>query len=281
MSKSIFRIFSFDEFNRYLRQTAFRRRITFVQNHHTWRPDYTHFNHKAPQYMTLLENMRHAHIHTRGWQDIGQNITIFPDGMVGLCRALDLTPAGIYGANTGAICIESLGNFDEGGDQMTPEQKDAIVKTNAALCIKFGLQPVPHQVVYHHWYDTKGRRFSPVDIDNGRVLRHNLQKTCPGTNFFRGAGAPRGNTIQSATTYFYPLITQAMQALQRSPVSPVQPQRKRVTADKLNVRAGSGANFRVVRQLFQGTEVQVFDTASNWSRISLNAEEWVSTKFIA
>ncbi|MEI6947407.1 amidase [Paraflavisolibacter sp. H34] len=279
MPKSIFRLFTFDDFNRYLRQTTFQRKVTFIQNHHTWRPNYTHFNRENPRHMDLLENMRNDHMNARKWNDIGQNITIFPDGLIGLCRNLDTTPAGILGANTGAICIESLGNFDEGGDAMTPEQKDAIVNTNAALCIKFGLKPIAQQVVYHHWYDSAGKRFRHTDIDSGKVLRSKLQKTCPGTNFFKAPGL-QGNSVQSATTHFYPLITAAMNHLQQGPAAP-QPHFKTVIADTLNVRAGRAISFRVVRQLSRGEQVEVYDSRDNWSRISPAAEEWVRSKFLA
>ena len=138
MPKSVFRIFPLDGFLNYIRQATFQRKVTFIQNHHTWKPDYHTFYHSGYSAMSLLENMRHDHIKNRGWNDIGQNITIFPDGTIGLCRAIDTAPAGILGANTGGICIESMGNFDIGGDLMTAEQKESIVKTNAILCIKYG-----------------------------------------------------------------------------------------------------------------------------------------------
>lgn len=231
--------------------------------------------------MELLDNMRNDHIRNRGWNDIGQNLTIFPDGKIGLCRAIDITPAGIFGANAGGICIENVGDFNDGGDVMTPEQKEAIVKTNAVLCIKFNLRPLPHQVVYHHWYDTKGNRFSDMDIDSGRVLRNSLQKTCPGTNFFCASSSPKGNTIQCALANFYPPVANAIAALQQAPAPAMQPMLKRVIASTLNVRAGRSPDFPVIRKLSNGMQIQVFQNDGDWSRVSANAEEWVSTKFLA
>jgi hypothetical protein len=281
MPKSIFRIFNFDEFNHYIRVTTFQRRITNIQNHHTWKPNYTHFNFHNPRHMAWLESMRNDHVQTRHWSDIGQNITIFPDGKIGLCRALDTTPAGIFGANTGGICIENFGNFDAGGDQMTLEQKEAIIQTNAALCLKFGLKPITHQVVYHHWYNTRGKRFTTADIDSGKVGRNQLQKTCPGTNFFCVPGAPKGNTVQCAVAHFYPLIAAEMAELQSAPGPAIQAVTKRVTAEILNVRAGSGAGFSIIRRIPKGMQVQVFDREGGWCRVSSNAEEWVSATFLA
>jgi hypothetical protein len=59
-----------------------------LQNHHTWRPGYAQF--QGTNHIGLMESMRTSHITDRGWQDIGQNLTIFPDGQIGLCRAIDV-----------------------------------------------------------------------------------------------------------------------------------------------------------------------------------------------
>lgn len=281
MAKSVFRIFDFNGFNDYLRANTFLRRITFIQNHHTWKPNYTHFNFQQPRHLAWLESMRNDHVQNRHWSDIGQHITIFPDGKIGLCRPLDLTPAGIFGANTGAICLEHFGNFDEGCDKMSQEQKQAIIQVNAALCLKFNLQPLSHQVVYHHWYDTRGKRFSQSDIDSGKVLRNKMQKTCPGTNFFAAPGTGKGNSMQSARENFYPLIAQEMARQQQGPPPVIQPVARRVVARILNVRAGRGASYSIIRRIPRGLQVQVFETEGDWCRLSLNAEEWASAKYLS
>lgn len=283
MPLSNFRLFTAAEFTGYLRRTSFQRPIRFVQNHHTWKPSYRDFE-RHGDHMACMESMRHTHMRDRGWSDIGQNITIFPDGIVGLCRPIDSKPAGIFGANTGAICIESLGNFNRGeahSDEMTEVQKAAIVEVNAALCLKFGLKPVAQQVVYHHWYDTAGHRFSEADINSGKVLRQQLQKTCPGTNFFCPPGV-QGNTIQSARDHFFPLIAIRMIELSGLPVALPVPVTKKVVASSLNVRAGSGPGFAVLRRLPRNMEVQVFETSADnrWCKVSPNNEEWVSAQFL-
>ena len=43
-----------------------------------------------------------------------------------IVRSMESDGAGIYGANSGAVCIECLGNFDKGADVMTDAQKNAI-----------------------------------------------------------------------------------------------------------------------------------------------------------
>jgi hypothetical protein len=92
------------------------------------------------------------------------------------------------------------------------------------LSAKFNLQPVQEQVVYHHWFDQTGKRFTDDKINNNQV--GNEQKTCPGTAFFGT------NTITSAVENFYPLIADKLTTLQgqAAPVSST----KTVKASKIS-----------------------------------------------
>jgi N-acetylmuramoyl-L-alanine amidase len=209
-----FQIYNRQGFQDYLNNTSFTREILFIQNHHTWYPDYTCLN-ARPTEMYWLETLRRLHIHDRGWSDIGQNLTTFPSGNIGLCRPIDIMPAGIFGANKGAICIENLGNFDVGKDVMTINQRDTIIFLNAALCRKFDLSPNRKQIVYHHWFDLKGELFADARINNNQV--GDEQKSCPGTGFFGT------NTIASAEKNFFPLIATQMQQLETAPVIATPP----------------------------------------------------------
>jgi hypothetical protein len=232
--------------------------------------------------MYWLESMRRTHIQERGWRDIGQNITTFPTGKIAICRPINETPAGIYGANTGGICIEHFGNFDVGGDEMTDVHKDCIISVNAVLCEKLGLKPIPTQVVYHHWFDSSGKRFADSQVNSGYVLKHKLQKTCPGGNFFHDrADSFMGNTIDSAVKNFYPLIREAMNKSGANGNTTVTGEQKRVLADSLNVRSGKGTGYAVIRRLVKGAIVHVYETSDSWCRVSANSDEWVSAKYLA
>ena len=171
------------------------RKIKCIQNHHTWKPDYSHFNGK--NHFRLLEGMKRSHL-KRGFSDIAQNITTFPDGTLAICRPLTKDPAGIKGANKGGICIEHIGNFDAEGDTMTPQHKNTIVYLNALLCAKFGLNPDTDSIVYHHWWDLNtGRR------TNGE----GTTKSCPGTHFFGG------NKVADAQKNFIPSIKELLNTI--------------------------------------------------------------------
>ena len=179
-----------EEFKTYIAGYKFTRKIKKVQLHHTYSPSYKNFN--GSNHIKLQQNMRNYHVNTNGWNDIGQHFTIFPDGMIVTGRPLSKNPAGIYGANSGAICIECLGNFDFGGDVMNDSQKDAIVATVKVLIDKCGLD-VYNDVVYHAWYGLDGRFL-------GDYYKGSSSKTCPGNNFFGG------NSLTAYIDNLLPLI---------------------------------------------------------------------------
>lgn len=268
-----FYIYDTPSFRDYLDNSRFSRKITFIQNHHTWDPDYSSLRQNKDE-MHWLDAMRNYHVQVRGWSDIGQNLTTFPSGNIGLCRPIDTTPAGILGANAGAICIENLGNFDAGKDSMTDEQKKTIVFLNAILCLKFNLTPVRSQIVYHHWFDRTGKPFPDDKINNGQV-GVNEQKTCPGTAFFGT------NTITSAEANFFPLIVKAIADLTSKPSRPSPV--KKVNADGLNVRSGPGIQYPAnpTDELHLNDPVTIYATSGGWSKISRTEDKWVYSAYLS
>lgn len=204
MPSSSLQILTLSEFQTYLNESRFARQIRVIQNHHTWKPNYTHLKQERDS-KYWLESMRRTHMVDRKWSDIGQNLTTFPDGTIALCRPIDKSPAGIYGANAGAICIEHFGNFDRGGDDMTQDHQEAIIEINALLCKRFNIPVKKWSIVYHHWYSPTGTKFNEAAINNGSTV--GKQKSCPGTNFFGG------NTIASAEQNFFPRIQEKLNTL--------------------------------------------------------------------
>lgn len=173
-----FKEFTIPEFQKYINSIQLTRAIKWIQLHHTYSPSYKHFNGKNHQ--TLQQNMKTYHTKTNGWSDIGQNLTIFPDGVIMLGRPLNVAPAGIKGANSSGICIECVGNFDIGEDVMTELQKETIVAVTKILLDKFNLN-ASDNVTYHCWWGADGREI-------GDYYKGVSTKTCPGTNFFGGNG---------------------------------------------------------------------------------------------
>lgn len=183
-----FILLSLAEFDQWLKDNNYKRKVTNIQNHHTYKPGYKEFN---ANHFKLVEGMESYQIKERGFAQIAQNITTFPDGTIMLCREFDIAPAGIKGVNANGICIEHVGNFDIGGDTPTPEHKKTIIGVNALLCREFNLQISTNSILYHHWFDLNtGKR------TNGK----GTTKSCPGTNWFAG------NTVEAAEKNFIPLI---------------------------------------------------------------------------
>jgi hypothetical protein len=183
-----FTLFTPEEFHEWLMARSQKRAIKIIQMHHTYKPGYKDFN--GDNHFALLKGMHDYHVNVRKFTDIAQNLTTFPDGTVAVCRDFEVTPAGIKGHNTGAICIENLGNFDKGGDEMTPEQQECILSITRSMCERFELEPAVGTILYHCWFDVEGNKAPPAIPC----------KTCPGTNFFGG------NTIQDFNDNFLPRI---------------------------------------------------------------------------
>lgn len=155
----MFKQLTTQELIQYIRNFKFTRKITQYHVHHTWKPDYSNFTGKNHQ--QLQQGMKDYHVKTNGWRDIAQHITLYPDGIWLLGRDLNLNPASITGWNTGAICLEMIGNFDKGKDKMTEAQKQAVLEFSNFMTKELGLI-----MKFHRDSPTAG-------------------KTCPGTGIDR------------------------------------------------------------------------------------------------
>lgn len=203
IQKGNFLLLHVDQFKEWLSKQKITRSIKTLQVHHTWLPNYETrkvFNGIGKQdKFVCSEGMRNSHL-KNGMSHTAQNITIFEDEYIGISldRNLNVTPAGIKGANTNSICIEIIGNFDIGGDSITEIHKNTIIKTYAALCEVLKIKPSTKTIVYHCWYTASGTYL-------GDYIKGKSAKTCPGTNFLG-----LGNTKESAIKYFIPLIEKEM-----------------------------------------------------------------------
>lgn len=94
--------------------------------HHTWKPNHSHFN--GDNHQKIQDGMRNSHINDRNFNDIAQHVTLFPDGLYMTGRAFNQSPASISGHNSGAFCVEMLGDFDIAKDLFGGKQKEAMLK---------------------------------------------------------------------------------------------------------------------------------------------------------
>lgn len=245
------------EFGSWIKSKQVSRTVRFVQLHHTWVPSYAHFT--GSNHFELQRGMQNTHRNNNGWSDIGQHLTIFPDGKICTGRSLELTPACIYMNNSEAICIEVLGDFDAGRDQMTTDQKDSVVFSVAGLCGRFNIATDDSHIVYHHWFSFSGER------NNGA----GGNKTCPGSAFFGG------NKVSDYQSNLQPLIDAALtQPVNGNMPSTVQ-RMVYVVAAALNVRKGPSTSFEKVRKVEIGSILRVYAENGDWLRISSSQDEWV------
>ncbi|PFP30274.1 hypothetical protein COJ96_06060 [Bacillus sp. AFS073361] len=135
------------------------RKYKYSQIHHTWRPNHSNFNGK--NHLALQQGMYDYHVKTRGWDNIGQHVTLMPDGTFVTGRPFNQTPAGISGYNTGAFMVEMLGDFDKGKDKLEGAQLDAMLALQHFLTTECGAK-----IMFH---------------------REHAPKTCPGTGLDKDA----------------------------------------------------------------------------------------------
>lgn len=257
-----FTVMSPTELAGWLQARQVARTVLYIQQHHTYIPGYIHFN--GSNHFQLLAGMRSSH-QANGWSDIAQHFTVFPDGMIGTGRSLEMNPAGIYGFNNYAICIENIGYFDTGKDQMTAVQRDSIVKLTAALCSRFGIPAHTDRIVYHHWFD----------LNTGvRTNGSGVTKTCPGTAFFGG------NTVQAANTQFIPLVQHALQANGNSGNTAVPAGYGVVSTAVLNIRNQPSTSGQIINTTPAGSILRIYETQQGWHRIADGQEEWVYAGYV-
>ena len=245
-----------NEFKSWLNKQNVTRKVTRLQVHHMWMPDYSCWPKDNP--LRRQKNTKDYHINHNKWGNIAQHFSIFPDGHIVTGRSLNSTPIGITGWNTNAICIEIYGNFDKGKDNMTEAQKKAVIGLYGELCKKFKLTPSTYTIRPHCWFTAGGTYLS--DYSSSRSA-----KTCPGTNFMG-----IGNTKKSFVNEFYPMIKKYINGESTSKVKePVQTSKYttgvyRVNTDDLNVREKATSDSKKVGVVHKGDAYTITKISGNW-----------------
>ena len=245
-----------NEFKSWLNKQNVTRKVTRLQVHHMWMPDYSCWPKDNP--LRRQKNTKDYHINHNKWGNIAQHFSIFPDGHIVTGRSLNSTPIGITGWNTNAICIEIYGNFDKGKDNMTEAQKKAVIGLYGELCKKFKLTPSTYTIRPHCWFTAGGTYLS--DYSSSRSA-----KTCPGTNFMG-----IGNTKKAFVNKFYPMIKKYINGESTSKVKePVQTSKYttgvyRVNTDDLNFREKATSDSKKVGVVHKGDAYTITKISGNW-----------------
>ena len=116
------------------------RRIASVHVQHTWRPAHADWRGEA-----TVDAMRRFHMDVLRWSNIGQHLTVGPDGSLWTGRDLDQPPASAAGHNgsaqEGPLMIALVGDFDRGRDVFTGFQAEEAYSAIATICARFALSP--------------------------------------------------------------------------------------------------------------------------------------------
>lgn len=133
--------------------------------HHTWKPEHKDF--KGNNHIAMQQAMKNYHMNVRKWPDIGQHVSLFPDGVFVTGRPFNKTPASIKGWNTGAFATETIGNFDVGHDKLEGPQKESLLKLTNYFINRYGEQSIK----FHREGPGAGKTCPGTSIDKLTLIR--------------------------------------------------------------------------------------------------------------
>lgn len=185
-----FKIINMEELKERLKNLNFKQ----LHIHHTWKPAHSSFS--GDNHIAMQNSMRNFHVNTNGWSDIGQHLSLMPDGKWVTGRSLSKDPASIRGWNKGALAVEMIGNFDIQGtgeynslgyDQLEGDQKNEIIKLIKYFGERFGYE----KIVFH--------REGP-----------GVKKSCPGNSLSKNLLIKQAKNIKEEDENISPWAEEAM-----------------------------------------------------------------------
>ena len=254
-----FTLLNKNEIGSYLAKQKVTRKITRLQVHNTFLPDYTTWEKTdkkvfSEPHFGRAQSLDDYGKKTWGYSDghghyTAQNFTVFPDGKIIVSRNLNSKPIGIKGWNDGALCIEIYGNFDKGKDIMNTSQKKAVIYLYGELCKRFKIPVDTAHIRPHCWFTAGGSYL-------GKYNSSRSAKTCPGTNFWGVGCSPTGfnKFLADIKEYVNGKEVQASPADDK-----FKPYIARVTTDGLNARKGPGTEYDIECVLDKGVAITIVE----------------------
>jgi len=155
-----FKILTTDELITYIKNFKWTRKFSEFQIHHCWKPEHNDFN--GNNGIQLQEAMRNYHVNNLKWVDVGQHLTLLPDGKFVTGRDFNKIPASITGRNSLCfLAVEMIGNFDIGHDKLEGEQLNSILKLVNWGINYFNLGT--KGIVFHNEYASKSCPGTGID----------------------------------------------------------------------------------------------------------------------
>jgi uncharacterized protein YraI len=212
--------------------------------HHTWSPTKKSWDGTDAGALRLQQAMKDFHMNVNRWSDIGQHVTLLPDGRFVTGRPFGTTPASISGYNTGGFAMEMLGDFDKGYEVFEGAQRESSLRLA-------------------DYFKDRGRYV--------RFHRENAPKTCPGTSIDKAAYMADANITDQ-------VLAAAPVAMQDPSVRIGS-----CRADVLNVRSSPEIkDGNVIGKLKKGDPVKIGFRKGNWWNIFYGDHGgWVSADYVA
>ena len=260
-----FTLMNKNEIPSYLAKQKVTRKITRLQVHNTFLPDYTTWEKTdkkvfSEPHFGRAQSLDDYGKKTWGYSDghghyTAQNFTVFPDGKIIVSRNLNSKPIGIKGWNDGALCIEIYGNFDKGKDVMTTAQKNAVIALYGELCKRFKISVDTAHIRPHCWFTARGTYLGKYDSSRSA-------KTCPGTNFMGHGCSPSGfaKFINDIKDY----INGKKDEPKDEDTSKYTTGVYRIDTDDLNVREKATADSEKVGVVHKGDAYTITKVDGNW-----------------
>lgn len=166
--------------------------------HHTWKP--THLSFTGSNHLALNMGMKRFHMNVNGWSDIGQHLTLYPDGIFMTGRAFDIQPASISGRNGSKykpLMLEMIGNFDTEGtgyknnmgyDKLESEQRESLL----ALVKYFVENKGENSIVFHR--DHSSKTCPGTSVKKSDLIKEIVHETKPTRSLIRLGD--RGNNVR-------------------------------------------------------------------------------------
>ena len=254
-----FTLMNKNEIASYLAKQKVTRKITRLQVHNTFLPDYTTWEKTdkkvfSEPHFGRAQSLDDYGKKTWGYSDghghyTAQNFTVFPDGKIIVSRNLNSKPIGIKGWNDGALCIEIYGNFDKGKDIMNTSQKKAVIYLYGELCKRFKI-PVDTAHIRPHCHFTASGTYL------GKYDPNRSAKTCPGTNFWGvGCSSSGFNKFLADIKEYVNGKTTTKDTSKEDKANKFQI----VTLDELNVRKTADWNAKPITTVKKGQYLDVVE----------------------
>ena len=134
-----FLLLTTDEFKLWLESKEVTRPIRFIQYYYSVIPIHASFN--GHNHFQMLKRIEEYQKITYGFNEIAQNITVFPYGIIGICRDINRCPQVPNGKKKFILRVDYVGDYVKNNIWVHENLLDHNVWLNALLSMKFHIKP--------------------------------------------------------------------------------------------------------------------------------------------